>query len=74
MTAPAISVISTASMTTIMGTAGSMVQYEIFSDSYQFENWRDWVIDSSNSPSQTQKSNATDYENYVIKLYCQLAK
>ena len=61
MSAPTISLISTNTMTKIMGDAGSLVEYEIYSDTYHFENWRDWVIDSSNKPTQTMKDNASNF-------------
>ena len=74
MSAPKIAINSTGSMNTIMGDTGSLVQYELFSDQFQFDNWKDWVVDAANKPSSLEKDNASKYENYVIKFYCQLAK
>ena len=71
---PTISLISTNTMNNIMGSAGSLVEYEIYSDTYHFENWKDWVLDSSNKPTQTEKDNASKFENYVLKFRCELAK
>ena len=74
MTAPTISLQSSQSMNNIMGSTGTFVQYELYADMYSFENWKDWVTDSINSPTATEKENATKYSNYVLKFKCQLAQ
>ena len=35
-----------------------------------FYTWTDWVNDITSSPDNTQIKNAAEYENYVLKLYC----
>ena len=74
--APYISLQSSGTMVTIQGTSASknLQKYELFADFFAFDNWRDWVNDSANTPTQIQKDNASKYTNYVIKFYCQLEK
>ena len=73
MSAPNIRLSNSDSMTTL-GTQGDdfSLKYVLYSDDYYFENWTDWVNDSLNSPTNKQLENASDYENYVLKLKCTL--
>ena len=74
MSAPEITLLNSQPMTAVFTDTGAQFSYKLFADSFYFENWTDWVNDSVNKPTNTQKANAAAYSSYVLKFYCQLAR
>lgn len=70
MTQPNITLVDTSTMVVVIK---DVMSYTLFSDSFAFANWTDWVLDTVNSPNNNQKQNATLYSNYVLKIKCVMA-
>ena len=73
MTEPNISLVNNGAMTTFPAQSGVTMSYMLYADDSVFANWTDWVNDSASSPNAQQRSNASTYSDYVLKLKCVLA-
>ena len=52
----------------------SSIKYLLYSDpNGYFEDYYEWVQDSSNNPTTVQQNDADWYSNYVLRLECDLS-
>lgn len=72
---PVLRPTTSADMAYVVGAKGDprYMQALVYTDNVYFNSWVDWVNDSSSSPTNKQKANASDFSNAVIKIRCKLA-
>ena len=67
MPAPTIVLIDTQTMTTLIE---NKFKYTLFGADSVFDQWADWVNDSSNTPTHNELANVDLYDGYAMKWWC----